>query len=193
MQNGDSEEARNVADRDDEEATSSDSAVVEEAVGERDDEVTTADADCANDDGVAKRDDEDQSSDAEQAAAAAVTGADREDMDGRKSKKGDCIWSMCLPSTSGKEALTFNNNYGCEHYKRKSKFVVSFGMASSSSSSIVYLWNLVLWWFSSINIATNSLENWREQVYRMMKLLSFLLHCYIVTTLVLNYYFIIII
>lgn len=136
MQNSDSEKARNVADRDDEEeeeeeATSNDGAA-EEAVGDRDDDeapsrddAEEAAADRATDGAegteVAERD-EDPSSDAEQQAAA-VAGDDRDRKEARK-KKGDCVWTMYLPSTSGKETLAVaNNNYGCEHYKRKSKFV----------------------------------------------------------------------
>ncbi|XP_077257251.1 ring finger and CHY zinc finger domain containing 1 [Temnothorax americanus] len=131
MQNSDSEKAsRGVAERDDEEATSSSDGAVEETVGDRDGAVEETVADRANDDeaaGVAERDDEDPSGgDAEQAAAAAasVDRVDGDRKDARKPvKKGNCVWTMCLPSTSGKETLVANNNYGCEHYKRKSKFV----------------------------------------------------------------------
>jgi len=137
MQNSDSEEARNGAARDDEEATSSDGAA-EEAVEDRDDEEALSrdgaeKTDVASDErgrgadgtAVAERDAEDPASDAEQATA--VTGADRKEA--RKSvKKGDRVWTMYLPSTSGKEFAFSNNNYGCEHYKRKSKFVVSSRM-----------------------------------------------------------------
>lgn len=156
MQNNDSEKACAAADRDDE-ASSNDGAA-EEAVGDRDDEVPSPDGaeetvvDCENDDPsrgaestVAERDDEDASRDVEQAAA--VTGADRDDRDCKEArkpvKKGDCVWTMYLPSTSGKETLVANNNYGCEHYKRKSKFVVSSkivvrcSMAFSTSSDII--------------------------------------------------------
>lgn len=139
MQNSDNEKARAATDRDDE-ASNNDGAT-EEAAGNRDDEAPSRDdaeetvADCENDDPtrgaesiVAERDDEDASRDAEQAAA--VTGADRDDGDRKETrksaKKGDFAgWNLYLPSTSGKETLTANNNYGCEHYKRKSKFVVS--------------------------------------------------------------------
>jgi len=144
MQNGDTEKARTAADRDDE-APNSDGAV-EEAAGDRDDETSSRDgtddetsADPENDEPnrgaestVAERDDEDPSRDTEQAAAV----ADREDRDrkeARKSvlKKGDGVWTMYLPSTSGKESFAVpNNNYGCEHYKRKSKFVVGSKMIS---------------------------------------------------------------
>lgn len=137
MPNSDSEKARSVAGRDDEEATSSD-GVTEEAVGDRDDEAPSRDGaeetDVASGERsrgaegteVAERDGEDPSNGAEQAAA--VTGADRKEARKSVVKKGDCVWTMYLPSTSGKETLAVsNNNYGCEHYKRKSKFVVSSG------------------------------------------------------------------
>lgn len=172
MQNSESEKARNVADRDDEEeeeATSSDGAA-EEAVGDRDgDEALSRDADAeeaaadratderscgAENAGIAERDDEDPSSDAEQQAAA-VTGAGRDDRNRKETrkKKGDCVWTMYLPSTSGKETLAVqNNNYGCEHYKRKSKFVVSHGVFDSARRVFICRDTLM------INITTNSLK-----------------------------------
>lgn len=138
MQNGDSEEARGVADHDGDEAAtcSSDGAAVDDETvrpcgddDDDDDEATAGRDDAevtASDDGTAVAEphddddnDEDPGSDAEQAAAGA---------DERKPvvKKGDCVWTMYLPSTSGKETHAApGNNYGCEHYKRKSKFVVS--------------------------------------------------------------------
>ncbi|XP_011156211.1 RING finger and CHY zinc finger domain-containing protein 1 isoform X2 [Solenopsis invicta] len=148
MQNGDSEKARTATeDREDHEAQSSDDGA-EEATEDRDEEAPSCDdgaeetaADRENDDPspestvTAERDDEDLTNcDVEQTAAAAaattaVTAADRGDDRDRKEtrksvKKGDCVWTMYLPSTSGKEALAVSNdNYGCEHYKRKSKFV----------------------------------------------------------------------
>lgn len=141
MQNSDSEKTRTATDRDDE-ASNSDGAV-EEVVGDRDDEAPSHDgaeetsADRESDDPnrgegtVAERDDEDPNRDTEQAAG--VTGTDRDDRDRKDTRKsvskGDCVWTMYLPSTSGKETLAVsNNNYGCEHYKRKSKFVVSSRM-----------------------------------------------------------------
>lgn len=164
MQNSDSEKARNVADRDDEEeeeATGNDGAA-EEAVGDRDDDEapsrddvveTAADraTDGAEGTGVAEPDDEAASSDAEQQAAA---GDDRDRKEARK-KKGDCVWTMYLPSTSGKEALAVpNNNYGCEHYKRKSKFVVSLGRIFEQLIECLSAKT------NDINININSFKNW---------------------------------
>ncbi|EGI59751.1 PREDICTED: RING finger and CHY zinc finger domain-containing protein 1 [Acromyrmex echinatior] len=139
MQNNDIEKTHTATDRDDE-ASNSDGAT-EETVGDRDDEATSHDgveetsADRESDDpnrgeGIVAEptvDDEDPNCDTEQAVD--VTSADRDDRDRKDtrksvSKKGDCVWTMYLPSTSGKETLAVsNNNYGCEHYKRKSKFV----------------------------------------------------------------------
>lgn len=144
MQNNDSEKTHTATDRDDE-ASNSD-GVAEEAVGDRDDEAPSHDgaeetsADHESDDpdcgeGTVVKptvDDEDPNRDTEQVAD--VTSTDRDDRDRKDtrksvSKKGDCVWTMYLPSTSGKETLAVsNNNYGCEHYKRKSKFVVSSRM-----------------------------------------------------------------
>ncbi|XP_011873600.1 PREDICTED: RING finger and CHY zinc finger domain-containing protein 1 [Vollenhovia emeryi] len=165
MENSDSENARAVADRDDEGAAGNDGAADDEVVGERDDGASGRDgaeeaaADRASNERsqgarVTFRDDEDPSSDAEQAAGcddrdrkeacAACDGRDRkeacaacddrnrkeacDDRDRKEArkpaKKGDCVWTMYLPSTSGKEThAAASNNYGCEHYKRKSKFV----------------------------------------------------------------------
>lgn len=137
MQNDDSETTTRTAaerDDDDDDTPSSDGAA-EVAAEDRDDEAPSRDdaeessADRGNDDDsshgaegtVAECDDDSP------AAEQAATGADRDDRDRketRKVKKGDCVWSMYLPSTSGKETLAVaSNNYGCEHYKRKSKFV----------------------------------------------------------------------
>ncbi|KAL6261726.1 hypothetical protein P5V15_006814 [Pogonomyrmex californicus] len=129
MQNGDSEETCASAGRDDEMPSN---GGAEEAAGDRDGEMSAHDgaderaADCEDGD-PSRSTDAEHEDDAEEAVAAEA-GADQENRDrkeARKSvKKGDCVWTMYLPSTSGKETLAISkNNYGCEHYKRKSKFV----------------------------------------------------------------------
>ncbi|XP_012525501.1 RING finger and CHY zinc finger domain-containing protein 1 [Monomorium pharaonis] len=140
MQNGDGEETRTAADRedkacgdgvekvvienhDDSEAPSHDDGAKDPCTGEN---ATESDDSSSNaEDGTDAESDDDKEQDIAAAvvnATAAVASADDRKKKSRKSvKKGDCIWTMCLPSTSGKDLA--DNSYGCEHYKRKSKFV----------------------------------------------------------------------